>query len=362
MGGMACIPKEDVMQTRATLVFASFLLSLPTLIETYAASLAASRFQVVPLVSDQPGVAPNTDPNLVNSWGLARVPGGTEVVADNGTDRATQYRRDTGNEVKPTIQVPGAPTGAAFVPTGSGFEIRSHGIRGPARFLFDTEAGTIEGWNAFFGLPNKAVLVVDNSAHGSVYKGLALDPADKLLFTADFANNQIEVYDNHFNRLRRFTDGTLPSRFAPFNVAWINGKLYVAFAKREKGGDDEEAGKGLGYIDVFDVQGNLIQRLVSQGLLNAPWGMTIGPKGFGPFAGSLLVGNFGDGKIHAYDPDTGAFNGTVRGNDGSAIVIDGLWALEAGPKSNVTFTAGPDDETHGLLGLIAPLGPTVATR
>lgn len=350
------------MQTRTTLVFASFLLSLPTLFAASIAPLAAPRFQVVPLVSDQPGIAPNTDPNLVNPWGLARVPGGTEVVSDNETHKATQYRRDTGNEVEPEIDVPGAPTGAAFVPTGSGFDIRSHGVKGPARFVFDTEAGTIEGWNAFFALPNKAVVAVDNSARGSVYKGLALDPVDKLLFTADFTNNQVEVYDNHFNRLRTFTDTTLPFRFAPFNVAWIDGKLYVAFAKRERGGDEEVAGIGLGYIDVFDAQGNLIHRLVSQGLLNAPWGMTIAPRGFGSLAGSLLVGNFGDGKIHAYDPNTGAFNGTVRDNGGSAIVIDGLWALVAGPRSDVTFTAGPDEETHGLLGLITPRGPTVATR
>jgi len=350
------------MHTRATLVFASIVLSVPSLIALSAAPLAASRFQVVPFVSDQEGIAPNTDPNLVNPWGLASVPGGTEVVADNGTDMATQYQRDTGTDVQPSLQVPGGPTGAAFVPTGLGFDFRSHGIKGPAKFLFDTEAGTIEAWNAFFELPNKAVVVVDNSANDSVYKGLALDPQDKILFTADFANNRVEVYDNHFNRIRTFTDNTLPSRFAPFNVAWLNGKLYVAFAKREKGGDDEEAGKGLGYIDVFDAEGNLLKRLVSRRALNAPWGMTMAPEGFGRLAGSLLVGNFGNGMIHAYNPDTGALIGTVRGNDGSPIIVEGLWALEAGPKSDVTFTAGPDDETHGLLGLIAPLGPTVATH
>lgn len=347
------------MRTRATLVVASVLLSLPALIASSPAPFAASRFKVVPLVSDQPGVAPNTDPNLINPWGLARVPGGTEVVSDNETDKATQYRRDTGNGVAPNIDVPGAPTGAAFVPTGTGFDIHAHGVRGPAKFLFDTESGTIEGWNAFFRLSNKAVVAVDNSAAGSVYKGLALDAADRLLFTADFTNNQVEVYDNHFNRLRTFTDSTLPARFAPFNVAWLEGKLYVAFAKREKGGDDEEAGQGLGYIDVFDVQGNLLKRLVSKGALNAPWGMTIAPQSFGR---SLLVGNFGDGRIHAYDPDTGVLIGTLRGKGGDPIAIDGLWALVAGPKSNVTFTAGPDDESHGLLGLITPIGPKVATR
>jgi uncharacterized protein (TIGR03118 family) len=350
------------MRTRATLAVASFLLSLPILIASSPAPFAASRFNVVPLVSDQPGVAPNTDPNLINPWGLARVPGGTEVVSDNETDKATQYRRDTGNRIAPAIDVPGAPTGAAFVPTGTGFEIRSHGVRGPAKFLFDTESGTIEGWNAFFALPNKAIVAVDNSAAGSVYKGLALDAADKLLFTADFTNNQVEVYDNHFNRLRTFTDSTLPARFAPFNVAWLKDKLYVAFAKREKGGDEEEAGQGLGYIDVFDVQGNLLKRLVSKGALNAPWGMTIAPKSFGSFGGNLLVGNFGDGRIHAYDPDSGAFIGTLRGNGGDPITIDGLWALVAGPESNVTFTAGPDEESHWLLGLLTPIGPAVATR
>jgi len=313
---------------------------------------AASRFKVVPLVSDQAGAAPKTDPDLVNAWGVARAPGGPDWVADNGTDKSTVYDAKTGSKQSPTVKIPhGAPTGIAFVPPGTGFKFTLNGYTYPAEFLFDTESGAIKGWNYFAA--TRAVIVLDNAAGGSVYKGLALDPVDKLLFAADFANGRVEMFDNRFKRIKTFTDPGVPLRFAPFNVAWLRDHLYVAFAKREKGGTDEVAGKGLGFIDVFDAQGSLVERLVSQGGLNAPWGMTIAPKGFGRFEGALLVGNFGDGVIHAYDPKTGDALGTIKDKSGAPIKIDGLWALEAGPGSSVTFTAGPDDETHGLLGLVS---------
>jgi uncharacterized protein (TIGR03118 family) len=143
-------------------------------------------------------------------------------------------------------------------------------------------------------------------------------------------------------------------------VAW--NRLYVVFAKREKGGTGELPGLGLGYVDVFDSQGVLQRRLIARGKLNAPRGITLAPAGFGRFAGALLVGNFGDGKVNAYDAATGGFMGTLNGKDGKPLVIDGLWALDAGPNSKVTFTAGPAGETHGLLGLIAPAGAAVAAR
>jgi uncharacterized protein (TIGR03118 family) len=327
-----------------------------------AESLAAPGFKIVPLVSDQPGVAPNTDPDLINPWGLSHPPGGPDWVSDNGTNKSTVYDRNTGSKLSLVVSIQGdEPTGNVFVPSGTGFRIKANGSRAPAVFLFDTVSGTIEGWNPSLD-PDQTIIAVDNSANGSGYTGLALDPAAKLLFAADFANNQVQVFDNRFNLVRRFSDPGLPSRFAPFNLAWINNRLYVAFAKHEPGEAEEIPGKGLGYVDVFDAEGNLVKRLISRGKLNAPWGMTIAPAGFGTFglslAGALLVGNFGDGKIHAYDPATGEFLGTLKATDGTALTIDGLWALEAGPDDrNVTFTAGPDDETHGLLGLITPAVP-----
>jgi uncharacterized protein (TIGR03118 family) len=325
-------------------------------------STAASKFDVVPLVSDQPGVAPNTDSDLVNAWGIAHSPSGPNWVSDNGTDKSTIYNRTTGAKLLPVVKIPhGAPTGIVNVPPGTGFEIKANGTSGPAIFLFDTESGAIEGWNFDVSL-NKAIIAVDNSSKGSVYKGLALDAADKLLFAADFANNQVQVFNSKFKLVRSFTDIGLPKRFAPFNVAWVNDHLYVVFAKREKGGFDEVAGRGLGYVDVFNAQGKLLKHLIANGKLNAPWGITIAPAGFGTFADALLVGNFGDGKIHAYDATTGEFVGTLRGMDGTPLTIDGLWALDAGPNSRVTFTAGPDDESHGLLGLITSPGAAVAAH
>src|SRR5205823_1303662 len=159
--------------------------------------------------------------------------------------------------------------------------------------------------------------------------------------------------NKNWKKLRAFTDASLPKHFAPFNVAWLNNKLYVSFAKRARGSIDEVDGKGLGYVDVFDIQGNLVQHLVSNGNLNAPWGMTIAPSGFGKFSGGLLVGNFGDGRIHAYDATTGSVMGTLKDDHGAALKIDGLWSLFPGPNdSTIIFSAGPDDEAHGLLGQI----------
>jgi len=312
---------------------------------------AGSTFTITNLVSDQAGVAANTDPDLVNPWGISHIGGGPNWVSDNGTDKSTVYSRTTGGKSL-AINVAGAPTGNVAVPSGSGFVVSENGREGAASFLFDTESGLISGWNNTVDAGN-AVTAVDNSAKGSVYKGLAIDGTSKQLYAADFANNKVQVFDNTFKQTGAFTDKELPKRFAPFNVTLLNGKLYVAFAKREKGGIDEVHGKGLGFVNVYDTSGNLLQRLIANGKLNAPWGMTIAPASFGSFANALLVGNFGDGHINAYDASTGAYLGTLKGTDGKSLFIDGLWAVDSGPANNqITFTAGPDDETHGLLGLI----------
>jgi uncharacterized protein (TIGR03118 family) len=312
-----------------------------------------TKFHVVPLVSDQPGVAAFTDPNLVNPWGMAQAPGNPLWVSDNHTNLSTVYDPATGQPQALVVNIPSdGPTGAGFVPPGTGFPITENGNTGDSIFTFDTEGGAILGWNPDVD-PNNAVIAVDNSAKDSVYKGLAYDPADVLLFAADFHNNQVQVYDSNWNLVRSFTDTGLPKNFAPFNVAWINNKLYVAFAERQADGDDEVDGKGLGYIDVFDAQGVLLKHLIANGKLNGPWGMLIAPPGYGKFAGQLLVGNFGNGYINVYDPNKGTFKGHLRADRGKPIVIDGLWSLFPGPNDNtVTFSAGPDDESHGLLGQI----------
>src|SRR3954452_11967818 len=299
----------------------------------------AGSFTIKNLVSDQEGVAQNTDPELVNPWGISHIAGGSNWVSDNGTDKSTVYVRATGSK-QLSVNVVGAPTGTV-ANTSGGFVISENGRDGSAAFMFDTESGTILGWNSTVDA-NNAVLAVDNSAKGSVYKGLALDSTNKQLYTADFTNNKVQIYDTNFSLTKSFTDKSLPKRFAPFNVQMLGGKLYVAFAKRERGAADEVAGKGLGYVDVFDTSGNLLTHLVANGKLNAPWGMTIAPASFGSLAGALLVGNFGDGKINAYDANTGDYLGALKGADGKALKIDGLWAVDSGPANNqITFTAGP---------------------
>src|SRR5262249_40016162 len=151
-----------------------------------------------------------------------------------------------------------------------------------------------------------------------------------------------------FNKVMSFTDPNLPPNYSPFNVQVLNGELYVTFANRQPGDHDETAGKGLGFVDVFDTSGNLLRRLVSNDKLNAPWGLALAPQSWGKFAGALLVGNFGDGQINIYDPRTGKYLGTITGGQ-SAPTIDGLWALHTGPNGTITFSAGPNDETNGLV-------------
>jgi uncharacterized protein (TIGR03118 family) len=315
------------------------------------AAMAAPHFAITKLVSDQAGVAAHTDPALVNAWGISHAPGGPLWISDNGTDQSTIYQSD-GSPIFAVPLSPGAPTGTVYVPNG-GFVIQKGTKSGSAQFLFDTETGAIEGWNP--SVDPSGVVALDNSAAGAVYKGLALDGATNRLFAANFAKNRVEIYNSKFKLVGSFTDTGLPTRFAPFNVAVLNGKVYVAFARRERHGIDELHGRGLGYVDVFDTSGSLQTHLIANGALNAPWGMTIAPGGFGKLSGALLVGNFGNGRIHAYDPNTGDFKGTLKDIEGTPLSIDGLWALDGtSASSSVTFTAGPADETHGLLGTIAP--------
>ena len=337
------------MTMKSGLAICFTLLAFPVLAST-------TKYQMTPLVSDQAGVAAVTDPDLVNPWGLAQAADTMPVwVSDNGTDKSTLYNRVNGAKSALVVAIPGgAPTGIVFAPGTAGFTITENGKSGAAAFIFDSEAGLIEGWNSTVD-PNNAVVAFDGSVDGSVYKGLAIDPISKQLYTADFTNNQVEIFNNSFVKTGSFTDHSLPKGYTPFNVALLNGKLYVAFAKRKRGSIDEIDKPGFGYVDVFDTNGNLLQNLIANGPLNAPWGLAIAPSGFGTFAGALLVGNFGDGRINAFDATTGAMLGTLMKTSHKALKIDGLWALDVGPgTSTVSFSAGPGGEAHGLLGTITP--------
>ena len=315
---------------------------------------AGIRFSITNQVSDQPGVAPVTDPKLVNAWGLSQGPGTFLWVANNGTDSSTIYNPSPFAKGGLEVNVPGAPTGTTYVAVSNGFNVSEAGKVGNSIFAFATEGGQIEGWNPTVDAKN-ALVTVDQSGQGSIFKGLTLgvNGAAALLFAADFGNGVVSGFDTSFHKVMSFTDPNLPPNYTPFNVQTLNGELYVTFALREPGAHDETAGKGLGFVDVFDTDGRLVRRLISRGHLNAPWGLAIAPQSWGRFAGALLVGNFGDGQINAYDVRTGHFLGRVRDGTGRDV-IDGLWALHTGANGSITFSAGPDDESHGLLGSIAP--------
>jgi uncharacterized protein (TIGR03118 family) len=331
----------------------------------------ATAFLQTNLVSDISGIARFTDPNLVNPWGLSYAPTGPFWVSDNGSGLSTLYNGQ-GTPQSLVVNIPspfsgqsGTPTGTVFNGT-SGFVVSQNGVSGPAAFLFVTEDGTLAGWNPKVSL-NNAIQVVDNSANptpgdGAVYKGLTMgtDPDGRtLLYATNFRAGTIDVFDSQFRPTGvggSFTDPNIPAGFAPFDIANINGKLYVTYAKQDAEKHDDVAGAGNGYVDVFNTNGQLLQRLISNGPLNSPWGLALAPENFGKFGGDLLVGNFGDGHINAFNPHTGAFLGTLTDPLGNPIAIGGLWSLkfgnggQAGPTTTLFFSAGIGGENHGLFG------------
>lgn len=313
----------------------------------------ASHYEVTPLVANLTAVAPDTDPNLINPWGLFFGPTGDFWVADNGSNLSTLYTRD-GGIVNFVISATSNPTGALLNRFNDFFI--GGGINHPAQFLFATEAGTILGFNRGVN-PQKAVIAVDNSASGAVYKGLEVGrncQGMSLLFATDFHNAKIDVFDRYFNHINSIIASDIPSGFAPFNIRIIDNLLYVTYAKqRPPANHDDEPGLGNGYIDVFSIDGTLIKRLVSKGNLNSPWGLAVAPDTFGDLRGALLVGNFGDGFIHAYDLNTGSFLGTLKDMNENPLHIDGLWSLMFDSKGDLYFTAGPDGEQNGLAGIIS---------
>jgi uncharacterized protein (TIGR03118 family) len=387
------------------------------------------------LVSDLPGVAAVTDPNLVNPWGIAESPstpsrpGSPFWISDNNAGVSSLYSVPGANNTPVSINglvvsipSPGDPLGASGTPTGAvfnldggmtgGFKVSGFTKSGTsgtpgtptsasAIFLFDTEDGTIVGWNPGVNpTPNAAnpgtygiiPPSVDNSGNnftepnpalqtGAVYKGLTMaqsanpifsaDPASTtVLYATNFRAGTVEAYDPNFNPISLngvFSDPNLPDGYAPFNIQTLGGKIYVTYAKQDDLKHDDVPGPGRGFVDVFNLDGTPglaggVVRLATRGELNAPWGLAIAPASFGSFAGDLLVGNFGDGFINIYNPSTpGASLGQLTDPDGEAIQIDGLWALRVGNGGNggslndVYFTAGLSHETHGLFGSLAPV-------
>jgi len=341
-------------------------LALPALLLT--SSLYAQHYQRTDLTTNSAAVsptAPNIDPNLVNAWGLARATGSPSWISDNGTGLTTLY--NAAGEAQPlVVKIPtpdgngsSAPTGAVFNPT-AGFVVGGS----KALFLFATEDGTIAAWNPAQG--TTAALVVKKPGK-AIYKGLALGvlPAGPRLYATNFVTGRVDVFTSSFQKINLPTTAFLlpglTANYSPFGIQNVGGNLVVTFARRPVGSKDEDHGPGLGFVGVFDLRGNLLMTLQHGPWFNAPWGVTLAPGDFGAFTHRLLIGNFGDGTINAFNLVTGKREGTLLDTTGAALAIDGLWALSFGGDTTnnggattLFFTAGPNDEADGLFGQVTP--------
>ena len=337
----------------------------------------ASAYSLSKLVSDGPIAASNLDTHLVNAWGIVFAPNAPVWVANNGTQSSTIYN-GIGATKHAAVTIPAGingdadPTGIVF--NGSTDFVVTEGAQSaPAAFIFDGEGGTISGWAASVDA-QKAIVMYDDGAGGAVYKGLAIATdggGTTRLYATDFHNNKVDVFDGTFAKTSTtggFTDPTLPAGYAPFGIQALvvqnQTLIYVTYAKQDTGAHDNLDGAGLGIVDVFDTQGTLKTHLITAGgALNAPWGLALAPSGFGTFSGTLLIGNFGDGRIHGFDPVSGALVGAVSDSTGAALLIPGLWGIAFGngaqsqPATTLYFAAGPNDEADGVYGRV-DLGAT----
>jgi uncharacterized protein (TIGR03118 family) len=328
-------------------------------------------YKVRRLVADQAGQAAATDPNLVNAWGLAAGPTTPWWVNAADSDVSTLYD-GTGAVLPLVVDVAGGPTGLVFN-GGADFVVSNGSASGASLFLFSTEGGEIRGWNPNVLPPapsTESFVVADRSGEEANYKGLAIaSTADgDLLYATDFHNARVDMFDGDFNLVSTsdtFLDPDIPDGFAPFGIQTIGDTVFVTYAKQDADAEDEVVGKGRGFVDAFDTDGTLVERVATRHRLNAPWGLAMAPADFGRFSGDLLVGNFGDGTINAFRVGaSGSYRGAgvLRNRHGRAVFIDGLWAIAfgngdaAGPTNALYFTAGPDDETHGLFGKISATG------
>jgi uncharacterized protein (TIGR03118 family) len=341
----------------------------------FTAASHGQTFTVTNLVTNDQAAHPAqiTDPFLKNAWGITRSTGSPFWVSDNGAGVTTLYNVNPNTNVT-TKTVIGSPPDAsggvviqppgAGTPTGAVFNSAGAAAFNGDPFLFVSEDGTISGWRNALGTIAERFAVDDPA---NVYKGATLNTTGghSYLLSANFHNGSIDVLKGDGlapNLTGTFTDPNLPSGYAPFNIQTLGSRIYVSYALQDATGHDDVPGAGHGFVNAFDLQGNLLGRIGTMGSLDSPWGLAIAPSSFGSFAGDLLVGNFGDGKISAFSPDPAspAFLGQLSGAGGKPLVIDGLWGLipgndgNGGSSQNIYFTAGPDNEANGLFGVIIP--------
>ena len=359
----------------------------------------AQHYTQTNLISDIPGMAAHTDPNLKNSWGLTRSPGGSPWWIANNNSGTSTLEDGNGNPINIFVEAngstsnfvvvpppgfaaagtPSTPTGIVFNGSPTDFLLnKGKPIGKPAIFIFATEDGTISGWNPGVNLlpggmppsPN-AILEVDHSekgsANGAVYKGMTSGEINgkRFLYVANFRSASVEVYDTNFQRVNfgedAFDDDSIPIGFAPFNIQNIGGSLFVTYAKQDTARHDPVGGDGLGFVDIFSTTGQFQGRLEHGNWFNAPWGVVWTPRDFGEFSNTILVGNFRSGWIAAFNGFTKKFIGFVLKPDNSLVFIDGIWSLTfgnngtAGPSTTLFFTAGPNNETDGLFGTLTPV-------
>jgi uncharacterized protein (TIGR03118 family) len=343
---------------------------------------ASNSFGQTNLIANKASFKPKlVDKNLTNAWGLAGSSSTPLWISDNNSGLATAYGGGVnGSSVSVEITEPipgGNPTGQVFN-SSSAFPVGGSG-GSPASFIVSTDSigktqspGEIAAWDG------GSSFVVEDSPKGgpggktpakAVFKGLALATTPKAgpeLFAADVANAKVDIFNRDFHLVKmttEFRDSKIPAGYAPFNVQELNSQIYVTYVKQNKAKTDGVPGAGLGFVDVYTVNGKLVHHLISHGSLNEPWGLAIAPKGFGPFAGDLLVGNLGNGWINAFNPTTGKHLGALDTTGGKPIVISGLWGLRVGTStfggsSALIFSSGPNGQTNGLVGILKPAKST----
>ncbi len=349
-----------------TMMAAAFIIALAPLSRAEAHGYLQTN-----LVSDGSVTAKTVDPNLLNPWGVAFFPGGPFWISDNGAGVSTLYD-GTGNKIALTVTIPplgdtnpGAPGPSGMVWNGNPMAFEVGAPLAPALFIWATEDGTIAAWQGALGTTAQIVVSNTNLTSGPVYKGLAIGNNSRglFLYATNFRTGKIAVWNSTFGAdatlNAKFIDNTIPSTFAPFGIQNINGQLWVTYAKQDAAKHDPVTGAGRGFVDVFDTDGNLLRRFARRGVLNAPWGVVLAPAHFGLFGNAILIGNFGDGEISAWNLQNRDFIDWIRDGQGKIIKLGTLWTLVFGGGLTSTpqtlyFTTGLVNEQDGLFGTLTP--------